>query len=53
MGADGLAGLRDVGPVASGVFVSSAWLPDGPADATQAFVDAFRARYDVVPDQFA
>ncbi len=53
MGADGLAGLRDAGPVARGVYVSSAWLPDGPADATQHFVVTFEARYGVVPDQFA
>lgn len=53
MGADGLTGLRDVGPVADGVFVSSAWLPDGTAAATRAFVNAYGARFGTVPDQFA
>lgn len=53
MGADGLTGLRDVGSVANGVYVSSAWLPDQPGEASQRFVQAYRERYDAEPDQFA
>ncbi|HKJ93079.1 MAG TPA: ABC transporter substrate-binding protein [Longimicrobiales bacterium] len=52
MGADGLTGLRDAGSVANGVYVSSAWLPDQPGEASQQFVQAYRERYNAAPDQF-
>jgi branched-chain amino acid transport system substrate-binding protein len=52
MGADGLTGLRDMGSFASGVYVSSAWLPDQPGEASQRFVQAYRDRYNADPDQF-
>lgn len=52
MGADGLTGLRDVGSIANGVYVSSAWLPDQQGEASQQFVQAYRDRYGSAPDQF-
>jgi branched-chain amino acid transport system substrate-binding protein len=53
MGADGLTGLRDMGSIANGVYVSSAWLPDQPGEASQRFVQEYRGRYKTDPDQFA
>ncbi len=52
MGADGLTGLRDMGSLANGVYVSSAWLPDQPGEASQRFVQAYHDRYGAEPDQF-
>lgn len=53
MGADGLTGLRNMGSIANGVYVSSAWLPDQAAEASQQFVQAYHERYGTDPDQFA
>ncbi len=49
-GADGMTGVKDAGPDAEGVYVSSAFLPDRPTDAAQAFVQAYRERYGEDPD---
>ena len=50
LGADGLTGVKDGGPVAEGVYVSSAFLPDRPAEKSQRFVQAYRQRYNELPD---
>jgi branched-chain amino acid transport system substrate-binding protein len=46
LGSDGLTGVKDAGSVAEGVFVSSAFLPDRPAQKAQQFVQAYRQRYN-------
>ncbi len=51
LGSDGLAGLEASRVDASGVFVSSAYLPDQPNPRNRAFVEAYRRAYnDEVPD---
>ena len=50
LGSDGLTGLKDMGPVAEGVFVSSAFLPDRPAQEAQRFVANYRQRVKKLPD---
>jgi branched-chain amino acid transport system substrate-binding protein len=50
LGADGLTGVKDGGPVAEGVYVSSAFLPDRPAEKAQRFVQAYRQRFGELPD---
>jgi len=50
LGADGLTGVKDGGPVAEGVYVTSAFLPDRPAKKAQDFVQAYRQRYNETPD---
>jgi branched-chain amino acid transport system substrate-binding protein len=50
LGADGLTGVKDGGPVADGVYVSSAFLPDRPAEKAQRFVQAYRQRFNETPD---
>jgi branched-chain amino acid transport system substrate-binding protein len=50
LGSDGLTGVKDGGPVAEGVFVSSAFLPDRRSERAQQFVRQYRARYDELPD---
>ncbi|HEY7767769.1 ABC transporter substrate-binding protein, partial [Longimicrobium sp.] len=50
LGSDGLTGLKDAGPVAEGVFVSSAFLPDRPAAEAQRFVTSYRQRTQKLPD---
>jgi branched-chain amino acid transport system substrate-binding protein len=50
LGSDGLTGLKDMGPVAEGVFVSSAFLPDRPAQEAQRFVTSYRQRTQKLPD---
>ncbi|HEX8905900.1 MAG TPA: ABC transporter substrate-binding protein [Longimicrobiaceae bacterium] len=50
LGSDGLTGVKDGGPVAEGVFVSSAFLPDRAAPKAQQFVQAYRQRYNELPD---
>jgi len=39
---DGMAGIEAARSVAEGVYVSAAWLPDGDAEQTRRFVDAYR-----------
>ena len=50
LGADGLTGVKDGGPVAEGVYVSSAFLPDRPSPKAQTFVQAYRQRNNELPD---
>ncbi len=50
LGSDGLTGAKDAGPVAEGVFVSSAFLPDRPDTLAQRFVAAYRQAYNSLPD---
>ncbi|HEX6042126.1 ABC transporter substrate-binding protein [Longimicrobium sp.] len=50
LGSDGLTGAKDAGAVAEGVFVSSAFLPDRPDATAQRFVEAYRKRYQSLPD---
>jgi branched-chain amino acid transport system substrate-binding protein len=50
LGADGLTNLKDAGGDAEGVFISSAFLPDRPSAKAQAFVRAYAARYEELPD---
>lgn len=50
LGSDGLTGAKDAGPVAEGVFISSAFLPDRPDTMSQRFVASYRERYQVLPD---
>lgn len=50
LGGDALAGLENA-PEGQGVFMSTAYLPDGPGERNQAFVRAYRAAYgDRPPD---
>lgn len=53
LGADGLLGVEEAGAVTEGVFVSTPFLPDMPATATQTFVAAYRERYGDAPDAYA
>jgi len=39
---DGMAGIEAARAIAEGVYVSAAWLPDGNAEGTRRFVDAYR-----------
>ncbi|HEX8395370.1 MAG TPA: ABC transporter substrate-binding protein [Longimicrobium sp.] len=50
LGSDGLTGIKSGGPIAEGVFVSSAFLPDRPDTTAQRFVAAYRAQHGKLPD---
>src|SRR5690606_34341202 len=50
IGPDGLTSLRDAGPIAEGVYISSAFLPDRPDPAAQNFVRAYQSRFRELPD---
>ena len=50
LGADGLTSLREAGPIAEGVYVTSAFLPDRPTEEARRFVDAYVQRYGELPD---
>jgi branched-chain amino acid transport system substrate-binding protein len=50
LGADGLTNVKDGGPVAEGVYVSSAFLPDRNDDAARRFVTEYQRRYQKLPD---
>lgn len=50
LGSDGLTGVKDAGADAEGVFVSSAFLPDRADTTAQRFVNAYRRRYNALPD---
>jgi len=50
VGADGMTGVKDAGADAEGIYVSSAFLPDRSSEAAQAFVRAYRQRYNEDPD---
>jgi branched-chain amino acid transport system substrate-binding protein len=43
LGADGMTAARDAGPIAEGLFISSAFLPDRDTPQARDFVDAYRA----------
>jgi len=49
MGPDGLADLKDAGPIADGVYITSGFLPDRPTEAAQAFVRRFVDRFGEAP----
>jgi branched-chain amino acid transport system substrate-binding protein len=49
LGGDGLTSLKD-SAAAEGLFVSSAWLPDRGDASAQAFVRAYQAKYNELPD---
>lgn len=53
IGADGMTGIKDAGPIAEGVLVSSAFLPDRDTPAAREFVRAYRERYQELPDHRA
>lgn len=53
IGADGITGLRDAGPIAEGVFISSAFLPDRPTEIARRFVREYRERFGQLPDHRA
>ena len=50
LGSDGLTGVKDAGPVAEGVFVSSAFLPDRDSEKARKFVAEYQRRYNELPD---
>jgi len=50
LGADGLTNLREAGPIAEGVYVTSAFLPDRPTEEARRFVQAYVQRYGELPD---
>lgn len=50
LGADGMTGAKDAGPVAEGIFVSSAFLPDRDTDAARTFVTTYQAANELLPD---
>jgi branched-chain amino acid transport system substrate-binding protein len=45
--------LKNAGSAAEGLIVGSAWFIDSQAPKSKAFVQAYRARYNADPDQFA
>ncbi|MGO9310578.1 MAG: ABC transporter substrate-binding protein [Spirochaetia bacterium] len=45
--------LKNAGAAAEGLIVGSAWFIDSPAPKSRAFVQAYRAKYNADPDQFA
>lgn len=50
VGADGMTGVKDAGADAEGIYVSSAFLPDRSSERAQAFVRAYRQKYNEEPD---
>jgi branched-chain amino acid transport system substrate-binding protein len=50
LGSDGLTGAKDAGPVAEGVFVSSAFLPDRADPLAQRFVTDYHRTFNALPD---
>ncbi|MGH7457791.1 MAG: ABC transporter substrate-binding protein [Longimicrobiaceae bacterium] len=50
LGADGLTGLKDAGEIAEGVFISSAFLPDGSSQEARRFVAAYQELHGELPD---
>ncbi len=50
LGPDGLTGLRDMGALAEGVYITSAFLPDRPTEEAQRFVNAYVEKYGELPD---
>jgi branched-chain amino acid transport system substrate-binding protein len=50
LGSDGMTGVKDMGPVAEGVYVSSAFLPDREDPRARDFVRRYQERYRELPD---
>ncbi|HEX8432586.1 MAG TPA: ABC transporter substrate-binding protein, partial [Longimicrobium sp.] len=53
LGADGVTGVKDAGPVGEGVYISSSFLPDRDSERARAFVAAYQKRYGALPDHRA
>jgi branched-chain amino acid transport system substrate-binding protein len=51
LGGDGLEGIQDAGALAEGVYLSSPYFPSIPSDANRRFVQAFRRKYNALPNQ--
>ena len=49
MGGDGLLGLEEEAPDASGVYITTGFLPDQPGEAAQRFVQAYQQKYGALP----
>ena len=49
IGGDGLLGMEEEAPNASGVYITTGFLPDQPGRAAQEFVQAFQQRYGRLP----
>jgi len=51
LGGDGIAGIEQLGSLAEGVFISTAYLADQPGEANATFVQAYRAATGgMIPD---
>ncbi len=50
LGSDGMTGVKDLGAVAEGVYVSSAFLPDREDPRARDFVRRYQERYRELPD---
>lgn len=50
LGADGITGVKDGGPIAEGVYISSAFLPDRNDERARRFVAEYQRRYQKLPD---
>lgn len=53
LGADGVTGVKDAGPVGEGVYISSSFLADRDSERARAFVAAYQKRYGTLPDHRA
>ena len=51
VGGDGLEGIQDAGALADGVYLSSPYFPSIPSAANHRFVEAFRRKYNALPNQ--
>jgi branched-chain amino acid transport system substrate-binding protein len=51
LGGDGLEGIQEAGALAEGVYLSSPYFPSIPSAANRRFVEAFRRRYNALPNQ--
>ncbi|HYW06377.1 MAG TPA: ABC transporter substrate-binding protein [Longimicrobium sp.] len=53
LGADGVTGVKDAGPIGEGVYISSSFLPDRDSERARAFVAAYQKLYGTLPDHRA
>jgi branched-chain amino acid transport system substrate-binding protein len=51
LGGDGLEGIQEAGALAEGVYLSSPYFPSIPSAANRRFVEAFRRKYNSLPNQ--
>jgi branched-chain amino acid transport system substrate-binding protein len=51
LGGDGLEGIQEAGELAEGVYLSSPYFPSIPSAANRRFVEAFRRKYNALPNQ--